>query len=129
MKQSGQKRCTILKVDALHNCGNHLFRACSRKVIAQTFWTSWYFGSFVPIANPKPNLSYTKMISTKSSTNGESLMQFQDTFYIVVGSRRNYWVISKHIQSDSSVKSATILILDLLYYYYPWQFMWKKDKI
>ncbi len=36
-----------------------------------------YFNSFVTIANPKPNLSYTKMISTKSSTNGESLTQFE----------------------------------------------------
>jgi hypothetical protein len=39
-----------------------------------------YFDSFVTIANPKPNLSYTKMISTKSSTNGESLTQSGDTF-------------------------------------------------
>jgi hypothetical protein len=39
-----------------------------------------YFDSFVTISNPRPNLSYTKMISTKSSTNGESLTQFEDTF-------------------------------------------------
>ncbi len=39
-----------------------------------------YFDSFVTIPNPKLNSSYTKMISTKSSTNGESLTQFEDTF-------------------------------------------------
>lgn len=39
-----------------------------------------YFDSFVTIANPKPNLSYTKMISTKSSKNGERLTQSEDTF-------------------------------------------------
>jgi hypothetical protein len=35
---------------------------------------------FITILNPRPNLSYTKMISAKSSTNVESLTQFQDTF-------------------------------------------------
>jgi hypothetical protein len=39
-----------------------------------------YFDPFVTISNPKPNLSYTKMIGTKSSTNGERLTQFGDTF-------------------------------------------------
>ena len=40
MKQSGQKRCTFLKMHALHNGGNHLFRACSRRVVARTFRTT-----------------------------------------------------------------------------------------
>jgi len=39
-----------------------------------------YFDSFVTISNPRLNLSYTKMISTTSSTNSESLTQFEDTF-------------------------------------------------
>jgi hypothetical protein len=38
-----------------------------------------YFDWFIIISNPRPNLSYTKMISTNSSTNGESLTQFEDT--------------------------------------------------
>ncbi len=41
MEQSGPKWCTFLKMDAVHNDGNHLFRACSRRVVARTFGTTW----------------------------------------------------------------------------------------
>ncbi len=39
-----------------------------------------YFDSFVTISNLKPNLSYIKMISTKSSTNGESFTQLERVY-------------------------------------------------
>jgi hypothetical protein len=39
-----------------------------------------YFNSFFIISNPGFNLSYTKMISMKSSTNDVSLTRFGDTF-------------------------------------------------
>ncbi len=36
MEQSGQKRCTFLKMGALYNGGNHLFHACSRRIVFGT---------------------------------------------------------------------------------------------
>ena len=36
-----------------------------------------YFHSFITIRNPKPNSSYNKMISTKSSTNDERLTKLE----------------------------------------------------
>ena len=41
-------------------------------------FTDFTEAQFVP--NPNPNSSYTKMISTTSSTNGESFKQCEDTF-------------------------------------------------